>query len=117
MLSHDRSPLALTADKSRTHIIEPPAGFVDLAVAISEQRTVVIAYDGGTRGPADRRITPRGMLQSNGRQYLIAYCHAAKLEKTYRLDRIREIHAAASGEPLPAVCHGLRKDVPGLVGI
>jgi DNA polymerase-3 subunit epsilon len=107
----------LTADKSRTHIIEPPAGFEDLAVAISEQRTVVIAYDGGTRGPADRRITPRGMLQSNGRQYLIAYCHAAKLEKTYRLDRIREIHAAASGEPLPAVCHGLRKDVPGLVGI
>ena len=84
----------LTADKSRTHIIEPPAGFEDLAVAISEQRTVVIAYDGGTRGPADRRITPRAMLQSNGRQYLIAYCHAAKLEKTYRLDRIREIHAA-----------------------
>jgi predicted DNA-binding transcriptional regulator YafY len=34
------------------------------------------------------------MLQSNGRQYQIAYCHAAKLEKTYRLDRIREIHAA-----------------------
>jgi len=58
------------------------------------QRTVVIAYDGGTRGPADRRITPRAMLQSNGRQYLIAYCHAAKLEKTYRLDRIRKIHAA-----------------------
>ena len=55
---------------------------------------VVIAYDGGTRGPADRRITPRAMLQSNGRQYLIAYCHAAKMEKTYRLDRIREIHAA-----------------------
>ena len=36
----------------------------------------------------------RAMLQSNGRQYLIAYCHTAKLEKTYRLDRIREIHAA-----------------------
>jgi hypothetical protein len=62
MLSHDRSPLALTADKSRTHIIEPPAGFEDLAVTISEQRTVVIAYDGGTRGPADRRITPRATL-------------------------------------------------------
>ena len=84
----------VTADDSRTFLIEPPAGFEDLAVAIAEQRTVVIAYDGGTRGPADRRITPRAMLQSNGRQYLIAYCHAAEMEKTYRLDRIREIHAA-----------------------
>jgi predicted DNA-binding transcriptional regulator YafY len=34
------------------------------------------------------------MRQSNGRQYLIAYCHAAEMEKTYRLDRIREIRAA-----------------------
>lgn len=83
----------LTADNARTYVIEPPAGFEDLAVAISEQRTVVIAYDGGTRGPADRRITPRAMLQSNGRQYLIAYCHTAKLEKTYRLDRILKIRA------------------------
>ena len=83
------------ADDSRTFPIEPPAGFEDLAVAISEQRSsAVIAYDGGTRGPADRRITPRAMLQSNGRQYPIAYCDAAKLEKKYRLDRIREVHAA-----------------------
>jgi hypothetical protein len=43
MLSPDRPLLALTADKSRTHITEPPAGFEDLAIAISEQRTVVIA--------------------------------------------------------------------------
>lgn len=84
----------LTTHDSGTHLTEPPVGLEDLAVAISEHRTVVIAYDGGTRGPANRRITPRAMLQSNGRQYLLAYCHAAELEKTYRLDRIREIHAA-----------------------
>ncbi len=82
------------ADDSRTFVIDPPAGFEDLAVAISEHRTVVIAYDGGTRGAAERRITPRAMLQSNGRQYLLAYCHAAEIEKTYRLDRIRKVHAA-----------------------
>ena len=34
------------------------------------------------------------MLQSNGRQYLIAYCHAARIEKTYRLDRIVKIRMA-----------------------
>ena len=83
----------VTADEARTFPIDPPAGFEDLAVAISEHRTVVIAYNGGTRGTADRRVTPRAMLQSNGRQYLLAYCHAAEIEKTYRLDRIREIHA------------------------
>lgn len=85
----------LTAENARTHVIEPPAGLEDLTVAIAEQRTVVIAYDGGTRGPADRRITPRAMLQSNGRQYLIAYCHTAEIEKTYRLDRILEVRPAS----------------------
>lgn len=84
----------LTAHDSGTHLTEPPVGLEDLAVAISEHRTVMIVYDGGMRGPANRRITPRAMLQSNGRQYLVAYCHAANLEKTYRLDRIRGIHAA-----------------------
>ena len=87
----------LSAENARTHMIEPPVGFEDLAVAIAEQRTVVIAYDGGTQGLADRTVTPRALLQSNGRQYLIAYCHAAEIEKTYRLDRIREIYAAEFG--------------------
>ncbi len=85
----------LTFENTRTNVIQPPAGLEDLAVAIAEQRTVVIAYDGGTRGPSDRRITPRAMLQSNGRQYLIAYCHAAEIEKTYRLDRILEVRPAS----------------------
>ena len=83
----------VTVNDARTFPIDPSAGFENLAIAISEQRTLVIEYDGGTRGPADRRITPRAMLQSNGRQYLLAYCHAAEIEKTYRLDRIRKIHA------------------------
>jgi DNA polymerase III epsilon subunit family exonuclease len=52
----------LTPDHARTHLIEPSAGFENLAVAIAEERTVVIAYDGGTQGPADRRITPPAVL-------------------------------------------------------
>ncbi|NLF73766.1 MAG: WYL domain-containing protein [Candidatus Anammoximicrobium sp.] len=90
----------LTADDSGTHLTEPPVGLEDLAVAISEHRTVMIVYDGGTRMAADRRITPKAMLQSNGRQYLLAYCHAAKLEKTYRLDRIREVRPAEAASVL-----------------
>jgi len=60
---------------------------------MEHQHAVVSVYDGGWQELADRRVTPRAMLQCNGRQYLIAYCHAADLEKTYRLDRIREVHA------------------------
>ena len=37
-------------------LIEPPAGFEDPAIAISEQRAVMIAYGSGTKGPADHRI-------------------------------------------------------------
>ena len=58
------------------------------------KRSVVIADDGGTKGPADRRITSLAVPQCNGRQYLIVYCRTAEIEKTYRLDRIRHMRAA-----------------------
>ena len=76
---------------SQTFRLESPDCFDELAIACAEQRAVVITYNGGTRGPAERTVTPRVMLQSNGRQYLIAHCHAAEIEKTYRLDRILHV--------------------------
>jgi len=71
--------------------LPPPPGFEDLEEAIVEARTVVFTYDGGTSGPGRRQVTPRGLLESRGRAYLIALCHASGIEKTYRLDRIREL--------------------------
>jgi len=41
-------------------------------------------------GLVECRAIPRGLMQSHGRAYLIASCHVAGIEKTYRLDRIRE---------------------------
>lgn len=70
--------------------LEAPVGYEELTVAIEEQRTIVMIYEGGTRGTAQRRVTPRGLVQSGGRAYLTAYCHIDSIEKTYRLDRIRE---------------------------
>jgi hypothetical protein len=67
------------------------SGHDELTVAIEQQRTVVMIYDGGTKGAAQRRITPRGLVQSRGRSYLCAFCHKDQMEKTYRLDRIREL--------------------------
>jgi len=96
----------LPAADSRTFMIDPPAGFEGLEMAMKHGHALVVAYDGGTQGLADRTVTPRTLLQSNGRQYLIAYSHAAKLEKTYRLDRIREVHAAETWRPAEARTQG-----------
>jgi DNA polymerase-3 subunit epsilon len=70
--------------------LDPPPGYEDLALAIERERIIVMIYDGGTRGPVRRRVTPRALLETSGRCYLTAYCHADQIEKTYRLDRIRE---------------------------
>ncbi len=71
--------------------LAPLAGYEELMVAIETQRTIILVYEGGTKGAAHRRITPRGLVQSRGRSYLCAFCHKDHIEKTYRLDRIREL--------------------------
>ncbi len=70
--------------------LDPPPGYEDLALAIDQQLTIEMIYDGGTRGLTRRRVTPLALLETAGRAYLTAYCHADQIEKTYRLDRIRE---------------------------
>lgn len=78
-------------ERSQTFPIAPPPGFEQLNDAIEHGRPVVIVYDGGSKGSVQRTITPRAVLESNGRAYLIAYCHIDQMEKTYRFDRIREM--------------------------
>jgi DNA polymerase III epsilon subunit family exonuclease len=68
----------------------PPPGYEALAAAIEQQRPIVMLYDGGTRGLVRRRVTPRGLFQSGGRPYLAAFCHLDQMDKTFRVDRIRE---------------------------
>jgi hypothetical protein len=69
----------------------PPAAHQDLAAVIRENRTVVVLYDRGTKGMSTARITPRSLLHTGRYPYLIAYCHTDGMEKTFRLDRIREL--------------------------
>ena len=71
--------------------IQPPEGYEELAVAIEEEHTIIMVYEGGTKGIAQRKVTPRTLLQSGNRPYLVAYCHTDQIEKTFRLDRIREL--------------------------
>ncbi|MHB8866732.1 MAG: 3'-5' exonuclease [Pirellulaceae bacterium] len=60
-----------------------------LTLAIAQERTVVMVYEGGTKGLTDRRVTPRSLDYSHGVPCLIAYCHTDRMQKTFRLDRIR----------------------------
>ena len=66
-----------------------------LTLAIRQQRTVVMVYEGGSKGLSDRRVTPRRLVRSRGTRCLIAYCHTDGVEKTFRLDRIRELRTDA----------------------
>ncbi len=80
-------PLRLT---SQEEAIRLPPGFEALAEAVETSCVVEMVYDGGSRGLSRRRITPRGLYRSGGRPYLVAYCHLDQMEKTFRVDRIRE---------------------------
>ncbi len=70
-----------------------------LAWAIQQQCTVVMVYEGGTKGLTDRRVTPRKLVTAYGTRCLIAYCHSDQMEKTFRLDRIRELRIEKDGGP------------------
>ena len=71
--------------------INVPAGYEPLAEAIEIGQSIAIVYDGGTKGRRRRQITPRSLIESRGRLYLIAHCHIDDTEKHFRLDRILEI--------------------------
>jgi DNA polymerase III epsilon subunit-like protein len=66
-----------------------PHGWDTLDRAIAHGLTVRITYQGGTRGSSPRAVSPRRFLQKGGEPYLIAYCHLARREEEFRLDRIR----------------------------
>ena len=54
-----------------------------IELAINAARRTLTIRDNGCR-----------LTEEEIGDYLLAYCHAAKLEKTYRLDRIREVRPA-----------------------
>ncbi len=62
-----------------------------LLLAIEQQRTVVMVYEGGSKGLSDRRVTPRNLVNAYGTRCLVAFCHTDQMEKTFRLDRIRDL--------------------------
>jgi len=66
-----------------------PRGWERLEIAISNGHSIRMEYEGGSQGLAPRTITPRRVEQRGGIVYVVATCHLAQFEKSFRLDRIR----------------------------
>lgn len=62
-----------------------------LVGAIAAGRIVNLVYDGGRSAGERRSITPLRLVVATEVTYLLAFCHADRKQKQYRLDRIREL--------------------------
>jgi proteasome accessory factor BC len=61
-----------------------------LASAIREDRLLEIEYWTETRGAITRRrIEPHLLINARDAWYVVAYCHRAEAQRTFRLDRVR----------------------------
>lgn len=81
-----------------------PRGWEAVAAAIDAGAGAVvrIEYEGGTRGPAPRDVTPIRFAVRGGQAYLVAYCHLGGRDKEYVLDRCRSWHVVAATAAAPA---------------
>jgi DNA polymerase-3 subunit epsilon len=77
-----------------------PEGWESLVNAAAANVIVRIEYEGGTRGPTPRSITPRRFVQRGGATYLVAFCHLDSFEKAFRLDRIRCVEIVTDHDPV-----------------
>lgn len=95
--------------------LPPPEGWDLLSDAIRQGFRVRIRYEGGSRGPLPREITPRRFTLRGGVAYVVAYCHLDAFEKSFRLDRVRqyEVLATAGGTSISRPSRLESPDLPG----
>jgi len=97
---HDRSALASATAKLEAAVdaAQGAAVVVDVADeriaaqlvdAIESGRAVEITYAGASRDEVTTRVVdPASLVMHAGRRYLVAWCHSADAQRTFRLDRI-----------------------------
>lgn len=67
-----------------------PAGFEELAQAITDGRLAELQYDSGGKGELRQlRVAPKVIYRGGDRAYMEAFCFDGRFVKSYRLDRIR----------------------------
>ena len=72
-----------------------PQGWRNVAEAIDRDEVVQIEYDGGTRGPQPRDISPKRFAHRGGVAYLVAVCHLDSKLKEFQIDRVRSCRVVA----------------------
>jgi len=87
-------------DPSRSELV--PQGWEALTEAARSGRLVLLEYTGGSRGPAPRTIAPRRFEHRGGLVYVVAFCHADRKEKAFRLDRIQRFEVLETVAAPPA---------------
>lgn len=70
-----------------------PLNWERLDAALKAGRRVRMVYGGGTKGASQREITPKRFTRKGGVDYIVALCHVDAIDKSFRLDRIREYEA------------------------
>ncbi len=75
---------------------------VRAATAIRMCQRVRFEYRAGTGACTSRRIDPYGVLHTDGRWYLIGYCHTRKDTRMFRLDRVSHLEACEETFAPPA---------------
>jgi len=73
-------------------ILEVPAGYELLEVAIRDGRELYVEYQSSGQAPRERWVRPRNLTVGNsGARCLKAICLEENIEKTFRLDRMRRL--------------------------
>ncbi len=63
-----------------------------LTAATEAARTVGFTYHSPRHGEIDRRIDPYGLVFREGRWYVTGFCHLREAMRSFRLDRISNVH-------------------------
>lgn len=84
---------------------------LDIANAINQGVVVEIEYAAGNTGRVSSRvIEPKKITVSENIRYVVAFCHAALAERTFRLDRIKTLQLSnrrATSKTNPGTSTGL----------
>ncbi len=73
---------------------ELPSELAEIGRAMEDGSDLFMVYEGGTRGPAERRVAPRLLLTRGGIAYMEAWCYETNQLKTFRLERIKKVRLA-----------------------
>lgn len=75
---------------------------LDLAEAVRTRHSVELSYLSRQREITARRVDPYGLVHLEHFWYLAGYCHLREGIRTFRLDRVRHAHPAATRFEAPA---------------